>query len=142
MNTIIKKNLENPFRLLDEIFNENRNQTKNAFLSENHNGNMPRVNIMEEENHFLIEMAVPGLDKTDLQIQLEQNVLNIKSNKESEQLQYTHYEYSYDTFSRKFILPKEVDTDKINAECKNGILKISIPKKEKEILKNKEIKIS
>ena len=141
MNTLMRKNIENPFRIIDEIFNTNRNQTKNAFVSENHIGNIPRVNIIEEDKEFMIEMAVPGMDKSDLVIKIDQNVLIIKSSKEFDQRQYTHFEYSYDTFERKFILPDDIDSDKISAECKNGILKVIVPKNQ-EIIKNKEIKIS
>lgn len=141
MNTIIKRNIENPFRLIDEIFNENRNQTKNAFVSENHKGNMPRVNIIEKDKQFLIEMAVPGMDKSDLMIKIEQNVLIIESKKEFNERQYTHFEYSYDTFERKFLLPEAINSEKISAECKNGLLTVIVPKNE-DVIKNKEIKIS
>lgn len=142
MNTLIRKNTQNPFRLLDEIFNVNRDQTKNSFVSEYHRGNMPRVNIIEADQQFIIEMAVPGMVKNDLSIKVDQNVLSIQSNKEVDKRQYTHLEYSYDTFERKFQLPDEVNSENITAECKNGILMVYVPKKEEESIKNKEIKIS
>jgi HSP20 family protein len=99
------------------------------------NTTLPAVNIKETENDFTVEVAAPGMSKKDFKINLEDNVLTISSEKvnekEDEKENYTRREYSYQSFERKFNLPKDVvASDKITASYKNGELLINIPKKE------------
>ena len=99
------------------------------------NTTLPAVNIKENENEFTVEVAVPGMDKKDFKINLDNNVLTISSEKiyqnEDENDKYTRKEYSYQSFERSFNLPKDViNRDKITANYKNGELVINIPKKE------------
>ncbi|MCF6182983.1 Hsp20/alpha crystallin family protein [Lutibacter sp.] len=99
------------------------------------NTTLPAVNIKENENEFTVEVAVPGMDKKDFKINLDDNVLTISSEKiyenEDENDKYTRKEYSYQSFERSFNLPKDVvNSDKITANYKNGELVINIPKKE------------
>ena len=95
---------------------------------------LPAVNISEGENEFTIEVAAPGLEKKDFKIDLENDVLTIASvredNKKETNDQYTRREFAYCNFSRSFNLPDSVDADNITAAHKNGILNVSIPKKE------------
>ena len=99
------------------------------------NTTLPAVNIMEDDNAFTVEVAVPGMEKKDFHIDLEDNILTISSEKTVEDKEvkdnYTRKEYSYQSFKRSFTLPKNmVDSDKIAAQYKNGELIIAIPKRE------------
>ena len=99
------------------------------------NTSLPAVNIKENEDEFTVQVAVPGMDKKDFQIDLDNDVLTISSEKKEENKEtkdnYTRREYSYQSFKRSFNLPKNVvDSDKIKANYKNGELSIAIPKRE------------
>jgi len=97
---------------------------------------IPAVNIKETANAFEVEMAAPGMTKKDFNIELDSNVLTIRSEKNFEQEEkdgekYSRKEFSYQSFQRSFTLPKEVvDEDKIEAKYENGVLHLVIPKKE------------
>jgi HSP20 family protein len=96
---------------------------------------MPSVNIRETVDNYDVEVAAPGMDKKDFKITLEGNLLTISSSKQqsSEETndRYTRREFSYQSFQRCFELPRDVvDQDKINARYENGLLHLSIPKKE------------
>lgn len=97
---------------------------------------LPAVNIRETGDSFEVEMAAPGMSKKDFRIELENNLLSISSEKKTETEKkegerFTKKEFSYQSFQRTFTLPKEVvDDDKINARYENGVLYLSIPKKE------------
>jgi len=96
---------------------------------------LPAVNIKENDDEFTVEVAAPGMEKKDLNINFENDVLTISSERtvENEGLEenYTRKEYNYQAFKRSFSLPKDiVDSDKIEATYKNGELKIAIPKRE------------
>ena len=99
------------------------------------NTTLPSVNIKENADAFKVEMAVPGFDKKDFKIELNQNVLTISSEKKVENEtkndeHFTRREYSYQSFSRSFTLPEAANGDKISAKYDNGILNIEIPKRE------------
>ncbi len=99
------------------------------------NTTLPSVNIKENNDEFLVEMASPGMTKEDFKIELNNNLLTISSEKKSEHEEkdaekYTRREFSYQSFSRSFALPVIVERDKISAKYENGILTIHIPKKE------------
>lgn len=110
---------------------------------------VPSANITESDKDYKIEVAAPGLDKKDFKIELENKVLSISSEKEQEKEKeeesknYKRREFSYSSFSRSFQLPEDVLADKIDAKYENGILKVSVPKKEVSVSKpKKEIKVS
>ncbi len=95
----------------------------------------PAVNVKETGDEFQIEVAAPGLDKNDFKVDLDNNVLTISSEKEfkdeqKEDGRYMRREFSYTSFSRSFTLPEAVDAEKIMAKHKDGILLITIPKRE------------
>jgi len=113
------------------------------------NTTLPAVNIMETSENFVVEMAAPGMEKQDFDIQLDNGMLTISSEKEmsnevKEDDRYTRREFSYQSFKRTFQLPKAVvDESKIKARYENGILNVTIPKKdEAKSLPPKKIKIS
>ena len=107
--------------------------TKNNSIT---NTTLPSVNIIENNDAFMVEMAAPGMEKKDFAIELENDMLTISSVKEMENElkegdHYTRKEFSYQSFKRTFHLPKSVvEISKINAKYDNGILSVLIPKKE------------
>lgn len=96
----------------------------------------PSVNIRETKDAFLVEAEIPGVDPKDLDVSLNGDILTIKGEKKfSEERQEGDYhlvERRYGSFARSFRLPKELDRAKLKASHKDGILKISLPKGEKE----------
>ena len=95
---------------------------------------IPAVNITDNRDEYNISLAVPGLTKDDFNIDVEGNVLTISNekeeSKEEKDAKFTRREYSYSSFSRSFTLPDDVNREKIDAIYKDGILKLSLPKKE------------
>jgi len=94
----------------------------------------PAVNIIENKDDFQLELAAPGLNKNDFKLKMNNNILSItgqkESSKEENETQYTRKEFCYSSFERSFTLPNSVNSENINAAYDNGVLKISIPKKE------------
>lgn len=108
---------------------------------------VPSVNITENTKDFKIEMAAPGLEKKDFKIETDNGMLTISSEKQEEKKEekenYTRREFSYQGFSRSFQLPENSLPEKIEAKYENGILKLTLPKKEVITAKTKkEIKVS
>jgi HSP20 family protein len=131
---------------LDDIFN--RDLIPSVFTSNFNTGiTLPKVNIKETANDFAVEMAVPGLKKSDFQIDIDNQVLSIstetKEDNEHKEENYTRREFGYSSFKRTFTLPESVNADKINASYNEGILRILLPKKEEAKQKPaRSIKIS
>ncbi len=120
--------------LFDHFFENDLFDWSNRNFS-NTNTTLPSVNIKENFEGFEVEMAAPGLEKKDFKIELNGDVLTISSektleNETKEDEQFTKKEFSYQSFSRSFTLPNTVDEKKIKAKYDNGILSVSIPKKE------------
>jgi len=103
----------------------------------------PAVDIYETDSEIMVQAELPGIDRKDIALQLENNVLTLKGDrrfeKETNQENYHRIERSYGGFSRAFTIPTIVDEDKIRADYRDGILKIALPKKEQ--VKAKQIKI-
>lgn len=120
----------------EEIFNK-RQATKFSKVA---------VNIIERDEDYLVEMAVPGINKENIHIELDGNKLSIRGesseSKEVNEENYTHREFSYGEFTRSFTLPKDVDVQNIEADYKDGVLKITVPKPEvkKKVVKKIEVK--
>ena len=95
---------------------------------------VPAVNIMEDNDGYTIEVAAPGLTKKDFNINLENKVLTISSERENqvENNEGTTYrrEFSYNNFKRSFTLPDSINSEQIKASHKNGILYVALPKRE------------
>lgn len=101
----------------------------------NTNTTLPSVNIKENTDVFLVEVAAPGFEKSDFNIELNNDILTISSEKQlneevKDDEKIAKQEFSYQSFTRSFTLPELVDEEKISATYENGILSISIPKKE------------
>lgn len=125
--------------VFDSLFSDALN--KNYSISK-----VPGVNILESDADYKIELAAPGLTKEDFQINLKKDTLSVWAEKKAADVEetknYTRQEFDYLSFARSFVLPESVDADKIGAEYTNGILTITIGKKDESKSLNKEIKIS
>jgi HSP20 family protein len=95
---------------------------------------IPSVNITENKDEYNVSLAVPGMKKDDFKIDVDGNMLTIScekdETKDEKDKKYTRKEYSYYSFSRTFTLPDEVNREKIDARYEDGLLKISLPRKE------------
>lgn len=114
---------------------------------QNRNSQLPAVNIREDEKQYALELAVPGIDKKDLRIDINEDVLTISSEAKQENEEnkdgYKRKEFSYSTFCRSFSIPDDVTRDKIEASYKDGILTVSLPKQEVDKSKvSRQINIS
>jgi HSP20 family protein len=94
----------------------------------------PAFDVSETEKEFIVKAEVPGMDKTDIDVNLSDGMLTIKGEKkhekESESESYRCVERRYGTFSRTLRVPFEVEADKVDATYKDGVLKITLPKSE------------
>ncbi|RMD74253.1 MAG: Hsp20/alpha crystallin family protein [Bacteroidetes bacterium] len=114
------------------MFDRMMNEMMSNFFSGT-NGTVAAVNIIEAPDHYRIEMAAPGLKKDDFELKMDNGVLTISVNKEwklEEGHEFRRREFAYYNFERSFMLPETVDADKIKATYKNGILTVTLPKKE------------
>lgn len=136
--TLVKRN-GNLFNSFPAIFNEFFSKEFFDWGESNFSNTgttIPAVNIRETKDDFEVEMAAPGMKKEDFRVELDGNLLTIsselkKENETEEEGRYTRREYSYQSFQRRFTLPKEVvDSDNINARYENGVLRLQIPKKD------------
>ena len=136
-----QKSAVNPWfsDVFDSLINDSR--LNDRFVSK-----IPAVNIAETENEFHIELAVPGLKKEDFKISLDKNVLSISAEKKAEETttegkKYSKREYSYNSFVRSFTLPESADYGKIDAAYADGVLKLSVAKKEEAKFQSREIAV-
>jgi HSP20 family protein len=104
----------------------------------------PAVDIFETEGEIVVKAELPGVDRKDIALHLENNVLTLKGErrfeKETKEENYHRIERAYGGFSRSFSIPATVDEEKIRADYRDGILKIALPKKEQA--KPKQIRIA
>lgn len=111
----------------DRIMNENRG----AKFTD------PLVNILEGKEAFTIEMAIPGVKKEDVAIDLNKDQLIIKAvtkeSTENEKMEFTRKEFFYGTFEKSYFIPESVDRNAIDAEFRDGVLYIEMKKKEEAI---------
>ncbi|RZP12011.1 MAG: Hsp20/alpha crystallin family protein [Flavobacteriales bacterium] len=124
--------------LLDELFDDR------WFNFDTFNQTFPAVNTIEKDNQYLLEIAVPGMDKKDFEIEIQNDLISISSISKQEKevkdnLNYNRQEFNYNSFHRTFSLPKEIDQSKIRAIYTNGILTITLPKLKEVISKSKKL---
>ncbi len=133
----LKSNMD---KLFDEFFGLDKGIWPESTLSV-----VPAVDLEETEDAFKITAELPGMTKKDIKITLENNVLSISGEKKAEREEkdknYHRVERSYGKFHRAFELPGAVNRDKIEAEYKDGILSISVPKTEEAKPKQIEVKV-
>jgi HSP20 family protein len=105
---------------------------------------IPPVDVYEDDHNIVLKVEVPGIDQKDIDIRLENNVLTVrgerKFEKEEKEENYQRVERRYGSFSRSFTLPNTVDTDNVNADYENGVLKITLSKRAEA--KPKQIKVN
>jgi HSP20 family protein len=107
----------------------------------------PAVNIREDDKNYVLDFAIPGIDKKDLKIDMNEDTLTISSETKNESEEnkedYRRKEFSYKSFSRSFYIPENVNREKIEANYKDGILTVSLPKQEVDTSKvQRKIEIS
>ncbi len=139
--SLLKRTDRLPF-LFDDFFNNadwfgGSNLSKIGF-------NTPAVNVKETDEDFTVELAAPGLSKEDFNIELDNDVLTISSETTSEKEtkdegKYTRKEFSYRAFKRSFSLPDAVNGTEIGASYDNGILFVTLPKKEEAKVQPKRL---
>ena len=126
---------------MDRLFNKYEPSTETSIATADWS---PAVDVKEEEDRFLINADVPGVDPSDIQVHMEKGVLTIEGNRESETREekegYKRVERVYGSFLRRFSLPDTADAENIQAESKNGVLQIVIPKKAAEQPRRIEVK--
>ena len=127
-----------PLNVLNRLFNNVYGITPQGFGDEESNivtsHWMPSVDIKEDDEKFQIYADVPGVDPKDIDVSMENGILTIKGERETESKEekegYKRVERSKGSFYRRFSLPDSADADKINAKSQNGVLEITIPKHE------------
>lgn len=138
---VIKRNSNLNFpSIIDELF-------KPDWLGgvENFGGNLPAVNLKETDSDFAIELAAPGKKKEDFNIEIDHNVLSISSESKNQSEEkdnagkYTRREFNYSAFRRTFTLPESVNLEDINATYENGVLHVTLPKKQEALPKPKRL---
>lgn len=131
---LVKTNYPLFGNLFDDFFGTELADWRNQNFSAT-NTTLPKVNIKEDESGFVVEMAAPGMKKGDFKINVDNSLLTISSQKQEEQKEgegekYTRREFAYQAFTRSFTLPNSADADKVSASYNDGILTVTIPKKE------------
>ncbi len=143
MKPVVKKT--NPYAgyfpsVFDDFFNE--------FTPSFNKESVPAVNVRENEERYLVEIAAPGMNKEHFNLEVENDRLTISAERKHEEHEendkYTRKEFSYQSFKRSFNLPEsEVEKDHIAAKYENGVLLITIPKRNAEEVKtSKRIEIA
>jgi HSP20 family protein len=155
--TIVVRNTRNGSTLptmVDNFFNADNffasSILNNGLLDLGSTVIIPEANIIENGKNYKIELAAPGLERKDFKVEIQDNILKISSEKEDEYEEerndeknyFCRKEFSYNSFTRSFTLPENLITDKIDAKYENGILHVTLPKKEVTLSKPaKQIKV-
>ncbi len=133
--TLIRRYSDNQMpSMFDKFFNNELSSWPDCNYSER-NTSLPAVNVKENESEYEIEVAAPGMNRDDFKVNLSNDLLTISSEKKDEakedKTDYSRREFSYRSFKRSFTLPKGmVDGEKITASYVDGIINISLPKRE------------
>jgi len=95
------------------------------------NNNHPAINIKESDKDFIIEFAIPGKSNDDFEVELDKNLLTIKSNGSVSENDYNYMQqqFNFSTFSKSYELPDSVDLNKIDSHYRNGMLTVILPKR-------------
>jgi HSP20 family protein len=136
---------------MEEIFNRYRQPLARGGAGKEYEGILsgnwvPAVDISETKDAYIIKGELPGVEKEDVDISIDNNLLSIRGEKKYEKTvdeDQTHRnECVYGAFERSFSLPKQVDINNVEAVFKNGILKLTVPKAEEAKPKQIQVKIS
>jgi HSP20 family protein len=146
----IRRDTDNPFELLrqemDALFdNFFRGFDIESFFGRRSRTFSPNIDVVENDKEIKVSAELPGMDEKDIEVSLNKDSLTIKGEKKEEKEEkgrdYYHMERSYGSFSRTIPLPVEVDTDKVEAHFKKGVLTVTLPKTPKAIEEKKTITI-
>ncbi len=153
MKTVNNTNTWLP-NILDNLFLDNRLDTLNNYET----FSIPAVNIIENLPSFVVELVVPGLQKEDFTIEVEEDTLKIASEniekrdasaslsnreiKEVKGSKFRRREFNFKSFERSFKLPENINTEDIQAKYENGVLQVTLPKMEEKKILKKMIEIS
>jgi HSP20 family protein len=146
--TLMKWNREDDrMPVFSNFWNPFSDMELNTFFGNTPTYRNPSVNIIEGKDDFRIEVAAAGMEKKDFRIDLDNNLLIIEARKEMKKDEkderYTRRDFCYNSFQRTFTLPDTIDGEKIDANYSDGILKITLPKREEAKVKPaREINIS
>mgnify|MGYP000335991849 CR=1 FL=1 len=148
---MVRRYYRDPFEYIARLFDEFENRFFENFerhfpmLPEEERLRRPAVDIQETEESYEIDCDMPGVDKKDIEITVEDNRLVIsaetKSEEEEEKGGFLRRERRYSGYKRVLELPVDADIDKIDAEYKNGVLRIKVPKLEEAKKRTKKIEI-
>ncbi|MDG1191622.1 MAG: Hsp20/alpha crystallin family protein [Flavobacteriaceae bacterium] len=123
--------------LIDEFINQDWN------LKTPSSTTLPAVNIKDLDAQFEIELAVPGMKKSDFEIEVEDGLLSISSSLQEEQVtekgKFTRREFSYNSFKRTFAIPESVDSSNIEAQYSDGVLQLRLPKRKEALPQPKKL---
>ena len=124
--------------VFDSIFND-------TFFSDRMMSRVPAVNVSESEDHYLLELAAPGLRKEDFKLSIERDLLTItveqSAENQSQERTFSKREFSYSSFVRSFMLPDAADESGIEARYECGVLSVHIPKREEARVQSRQIEI-
>lgn len=136
---LVKRNTNGYLPSIFDAFFNDANIAENSVVF-----TRPDFNVYETDKEFVVEAAVPGLEKKDFNIEVNDNILEISSQKEmkeeSKDQKYYYKGFCYGSFKKSYSLPDNTDKEKIAANYENGILKVVIPK-DKEAKIVRQIKI-
>lgn len=127
-------------QVFDRFFNADESDQSNVVTSQW----APRVDIREEDTRFVIYADVPGVDPTDIEVNMDKGILSIKGERKHEFKEddgnFTRVERSHGAFYRRFALPDSADAESITASGRHGVLEIVIPKRPAATPRRIEIK--
>lgn len=130
--TLVRRNQNWLPSFFDDFFDNDWMERVNAY----NNAVAPAINVKENKNAYIVEVAAPGMTKDDFQVHVDEDdnlVIAIESKKEDKEenkdTRYLRHEFSYAKFQQTMLLPEDVDADKIDAKVEHGVLTIDLPKK-------------
>ena len=143
MNTLMRSTRMPSLRsMMEDFWNTESVFGKSLFKD---GGDLPAVNIKENDKNFEIEVAAPGYKKEDFKVDIVNGMLTISAENKNEQEEkkenYTRQEFSYSSFTRSFTLPETVKDEDVKAKYENGLLHLTLQKSEKAQVQKKTISI-
>ena len=138
---LIKFNRPTPAKSFSNIFDEILTKGFPEILNQEFNFNSPSTNIIENDNGYTIELAIPGVNKDDIDIRVDKDQLIVESKTSSEKTEgdedanFRRREFNFSSFRRSFYMNDKLDVNKINAKYENGVLVLNIEKREEAKVK-------
>ena len=137
-NQLIRRELNQPW-LSRDLF-----ENFEPFLTKGNGYAFPRIDLHQNENNIILTAELPGIKAEDLDISVQDKVITLRGKREQSDLKkgesWLHQEQSYGEFSRSFRLPYRIDSEKVDAKLKDGVLTLTLPKSEESQTKQIQIK--